>query len=119
MYLATKALHALAVVLFLGNIITGLVWKAHGDRTADRRIIGDPLQGSFRSDRWFPLPGVPLIIGFGISAADRPAPAAGHRLDPVRGYPIRSLGAGIHAAGRAAGSSGEPWPSGRRWPPWS
>ena len=39
MYLALKTLHLLAVVLFLGNIITGLFWKAHADRSADPRII--------------------------------------------------------------------------------
>lgn len=29
MYLALKALHLFAVVLFLGNIITGLFWKGN------------------------------------------------------------------------------------------
>lgn len=69
MYLAMKTLHVLAVVLFLGNIITGLFWKAHGDRTADPRIIAHTLEGIIRSDRWFTLPGVVFIIGFGIAAA--------------------------------------------------
>jgi len=69
MYLAMKTLHVLAVVLFLGNIITGLFWKAHGDRTADPRIIAHTLEGIIRSDRWFTLPGVVLIIVFGIAAA--------------------------------------------------
>lgn len=69
MYLAMKVLHILAVVLFLGNIITGLFWKAHGDRTADPRIVAHTLEGIIRSDRWFTLPGVVLIIGFGVTAA--------------------------------------------------
>ena len=69
MYLAMKTLHVLAVVLFLGNIITGLFWKAHGDRTADPRIISHTLQGIIRSDRWFTVPGVLLIIAFGVAAA--------------------------------------------------
>ena len=69
MYLAMKTLHVLAVVLFLGNIITGLFWKAHGDRTADPRIITHTLEGIIRSDRWFTIPGVVLIIGFGVAAA--------------------------------------------------
>ena len=69
MYLAMKTLHVLAVVLFLGNIITGLFWKAHGDRTADPRIIAHTLEGIIRSDRWFTIPGVVLIIGFGVAAA--------------------------------------------------
>lgn len=69
MYLAMKVLHVLAVVLFLGNIITGLFWKAHGDRTADPRIIAHTLEGIIRSDRWFTIPGVVFIVVFGIAAA--------------------------------------------------
>jgi uncharacterized membrane protein len=68
-YLAMKTLHVLAVVLFLGNIITGLFWKAHGDRSADPRIIAHTLDGIIRSDRWFTMPGVLLIVGFGVAAA--------------------------------------------------
>ena len=69
MYLALKTLHVLAVVLFLGNIITGLFWKAHGDRTADPRIVAHTLEGIIRSDRWFTIPGVVLILVFGVAAA--------------------------------------------------
>ena len=69
MYLAMKTLHVLAVVFFLGNIITGLFWKAHGDRTADPRIIAHTLEGIIRSDRWFTLPGVAFILVFGVAAA--------------------------------------------------
>ena len=69
MYLAMKTLHVLAVVVFLGNIITGLFWKAHGDRTADPRIIAHTLEGIIRSDRWFTVPGVAFIVVFGVAAA--------------------------------------------------
>jgi uncharacterized membrane protein len=69
MYLALKTLHILAVVLFLGNIITGVFWKIHGDRTGDPRIMAHTLDGIIRSDRWFTIPGVLLIIGFGLGAA--------------------------------------------------
>lgn len=69
MYLFLKSLHILAVVLFLGNIITGLFWKAHGDRTGDPRIIAHTLDGIIRSDRWFTLPGVVLIVGSGVATA--------------------------------------------------
>jgi uncharacterized membrane protein len=62
-------MHILAVVLFLGNIITGLFWKAHADRTADARIIAHTIDGIIRSDRWFTIPGVVLIIVFGVAAA--------------------------------------------------
>lgn len=73
MYFAMKSLHILAVVLFLGNIITGLFWKAHGDRTGDPRIMAHTLDGIIRSDRWFTMPGVTLIVVFGLGAA-----GAGH-----------------------------------------
>lgn len=69
MYLALKALHVLAVMLFLGNIITGLFWKAHADRTGDPRIIAHTIDGIIRTDRWFTIPGVLLIVGFGFAAA--------------------------------------------------
>jgi uncharacterized membrane protein len=68
-YLALKTLHILAVVLFLGNIITGVFWKSHGDRSGDPRIIAHTITGIIRSDRWFTLPGVLLIVVFGIWAA--------------------------------------------------
>ena len=68
-YAALKALHLVAVVAFLGNIVTGLFWKAHGDRTGEPRIIAHTLDGIIRSDRWFTLPGVLGIVAFGVGAA--------------------------------------------------
>jgi uncharacterized membrane protein len=68
-YLALKMLHILAVVLFLGNITTGLFWKAHGDRSGDPRIMAHIIDGIIRSDRWFTLPGVLFIVIFGFGAA--------------------------------------------------
>lgn len=69
MYLALKTLHLLAVVMFLGNIVTGVFWKAHADRTADPRIMAHALDGIIRSDRWFTVPGVVGIVTFGLLAA--------------------------------------------------
>lgn len=70
MYLALKTLHVLAVVLFLGNIITGVFWKAQADRSGDPALIANALDGIIRSDRFFTLPGVVLILvtGFGMAA---------------------------------------------------
>jgi uncharacterized membrane protein len=64
-----KLVHILAVVLFLGNITTGLFWKAFADRTRDPRIIAHALRGLIASDRWFTLPGVGLIVLAGVAAA--------------------------------------------------
>jgi uncharacterized membrane protein len=68
-YAALKALHILAVAIFLGNIITGLFWKAHADRTGDTRFMAHTLDGIIRSDRWFTIPGVIAIVLFGVGGA--------------------------------------------------
>jgi uncharacterized membrane protein len=69
MYLALKLVHVVAVVLFLGNITTGLFWKAHADRSRDPRIIAHTVEGIIRSDRWFTVPGVVIIVVAGFGAA--------------------------------------------------
>ena len=69
MYLGIKLLHIAAVILFLGNIITGLFWHRHAARTRDPALLAHTMDGIIRSDRWFTIPGVVLIIVFGIIAA--------------------------------------------------
>jgi uncharacterized membrane protein len=69
MYFALKSLHVLAVTIFLGNIITGLFWKAHADRTGDARARAQALDGIIQSDRWFTVPGVVVIIASGVALA--------------------------------------------------
>ncbi len=68
-YLWLKLLHILAVVVFLGNIVTGVFWKAHADATRDPRIVAHTLEGIIRSDRWFTLPGIAVILAGGFGAA--------------------------------------------------
>ena len=68
-YLAVKVLHIAAVVMFLGNITTGIFWKEHADRSRDPRIVAHMLEGLIRSDRLFTIPGVIAIIVFGVGAA--------------------------------------------------
>jgi uncharacterized membrane protein len=69
LYLALKALHIVSVVLFLGNIITGVFWKLHGDQSGDLRARAQALDGIIKADRWFTVPGVLLIVATGISMA--------------------------------------------------
>jgi len=69
MYLLLKTVHVLSVVLFLGNIVTGLFWKAHADRIGDPRLQAHALDGIIRSDSWFTIPSVLLIIATGIALA--------------------------------------------------
>ena len=69
LYLVLKSLHVISVVLFLGNIITGAFWKWHADRTGDLRARAQALDGIIKSDSWFTVPGVLLIIATGVALA--------------------------------------------------
>ena len=66
LYLVLKSLHILSVVLFLGNIITGVFWKFHGDRVGTASARAQAIDGVIRSDRWFTIPGVFAIIITGV-----------------------------------------------------
>src|SRR6267378_2324427 len=68
-YQLLKLIHLVAVIIFLGNIITGLFWKAHADRTRDLRFIAHTMHGIVRADRWFTIPGVVAITLAGIFTA--------------------------------------------------
>jgi uncharacterized membrane protein len=70
-YQVLKLIHVFAVILFMGNIITGLFWKAHGDRSRNLQIMAHVMDGIIRSDRWFTIPGVIIITLAGIAAAIR------------------------------------------------
>jgi uncharacterized membrane protein len=69
MYIALKTLHVIAVVIFLGNLVTGILWKMHGDQTEDPVIIRHTVAGLIRADRWFTIPGAVLILIGGFGAA--------------------------------------------------
>lgn len=69
MYLWLKLLHITAVIAFLGNITTGLFWHAHAARTRDPRILAHTMHGIIRSDRFFTIPGVIVILATGLAAA--------------------------------------------------
>lgn len=69
MYLWLKVLHIVAVVLFLGNIITGVFWHRHAARTRDPHLLAHAVEGVIRSDRLFTMPGVLAIIATGVLAA--------------------------------------------------
>ena len=68
-YLLLKLIHIFAVVIFLGNIITGLFWMRMADKTNNLSIISFTMKGIIKSDRWFTIPGVIIITAGGISAA--------------------------------------------------
>lgn len=68
-YALLKLAHLVAVVLFLGNVTLGVFWVAHAERTRDPKLVGHAMHGIVRSDRWFTIPGVFLIIAGGVAAA--------------------------------------------------
>jgi uncharacterized membrane protein len=68
-YLLLKTIHLLAVVAFLGNIMTGLFWMRFAVMTKDLKIIHHTAKGIIRSDRIFTIPGVIIITAGGFFAA--------------------------------------------------
>ena len=69
MYQLYKAIHVFAVIIFMGNIITGLFWKRHADATKNRAFIAHTMDGLIRADRWFTIPGVIVITAAGFLGA--------------------------------------------------
>jgi uncharacterized membrane protein len=69
MYLILKLLHVIFVILFLGNITTGLFWHKHAARTRDPKLLFHTMDGIIRSDRLFTTPGVLGILAAGVALA--------------------------------------------------
>jgi uncharacterized membrane protein len=68
-YLILKVLHVASVVVFLGNITTGLFWAGHAHKSRDFKLIASTFDGIIRSDRLFTAPGVLGILITGFAAA--------------------------------------------------
>jgi uncharacterized membrane protein len=68
LYLLLKSLHIVSVVVFLGNVITGVFWKRHGDR-GDLPARRQALTGLIAADRMFTMPAVFAIIITGVANA--------------------------------------------------
>jgi uncharacterized membrane protein len=68
-YIHFKLIHIAAVILFLGNIITGLFWMHLAVETRDIKIIHHTMHGIIKADRYFTIPGVIIITTAGILAA--------------------------------------------------
>jgi uncharacterized membrane protein len=68
-YLIFKAIHVLAVVAFLGNIVTGLFWMKFARKTHEIKIIHHTAAGIIASDRLFTIPGVIIITAGGFASA--------------------------------------------------
>jgi uncharacterized membrane protein len=68
-YILLKLIHIIAVIIFLGNIITGLFWMRIANKTNNLSIISFTMKGIITSDKWFTIPGVVIITAGGFSAA--------------------------------------------------
>jgi len=68
-YALLKLIHIFAVIIFLGNIITGLYWMKKADKTNDLSIISFAMKGIISSDKLFTIPGVIVISIGGFCAA--------------------------------------------------
>ena len=68
-YSYLKLIHLIAVMLFLGNIITGLFWMHIAVKTKDLKIINFTMKGIIKADRYFTIPGVIIITAGGFLAA--------------------------------------------------
>ena len=65
-YLFLKLIHVVAVIIFMGNIITGLFWMRQANKTNNFSIISFTMKGVIASDRWFTIPGVVVITPRGL-----------------------------------------------------
>ena len=68
-YSYLKLIHLIAVMIFLGNIVTGLFWMHIAVKTKDLKIISFVMKGIIKADRYFTLPGVVIITAGGFLAA--------------------------------------------------
>ena len=100
-YLLIKLLHIASVVVFLGNIATGLFWANHAHKTRDFKLIASAFDGIIRSDRLFTGPGVVGILVTGFAAAiiaQFPILSTGWILWPIILFSISGLVFGIWVA---------------------
>jgi uncharacterized membrane protein len=68
-YFILVLIHVMAVIIFLGNITITPFWKLQAEKTKDRLHILNTWEGIIRADRFFTMPGVTILLIFGISAA--------------------------------------------------
>ena len=69
MYLWLKLLHLFAVIVFVGNITVGVLWKTIADRSRDAAIAAYTMSGIILADRVFTIPAIILLLIAGIGTA--------------------------------------------------
>ncbi len=68
-YLIILFLHLLGVITFVGNLLIGLYWKSIAEKKVTRQSIEYTLEGIMRTDKIFTMPGLIVLILFGIGGA--------------------------------------------------
>ena len=68
-YFILVLIHGMAVIIFLGNITITPFWKLQAEKTKARLHILNTWEGIIRADRIFTMPGVIILLIFGIGAA--------------------------------------------------
>lgn len=68
-YTYFKLIHIMAVMIFMGNIVTGLYWMRIAVVTKNLAIVNHTVKGIIKADRYFTIPCVVVITTFGILAA--------------------------------------------------
>ena len=68
-YLLWKLIHVLSVVMFFGNITTGVFWARRAHRRRELAVVALTFDNIIRSDRYFTMPGVIGILLGGFAAA--------------------------------------------------
>lgn len=64
--LVLKSIHILAVILFMGNITTGLFWMHNAVRSRNGSIINHTIKAIIKADMIFTIPGVVMVVASGI-----------------------------------------------------
>jgi uncharacterized membrane protein len=143
LYLVLKTAHVIAVVMFLGNVVTAIFWKAHGDTLSERsggdlRARVQALDGIIRADRLFTVPSVLLIIATGVALVlvgnlsfftpwilwslvlfGAAGAVFGARVGPLQKKLLANARAGVAGeVNEAEGNSGAGSPRARRWWRW-
>ncbi|MCW8961552.1 MAG: DUF2269 domain-containing protein [Ignavibacteriaceae bacterium] len=68
-YFILVLIHVMAVIIFLGNNTITPFWKSQAEKTKDRLHVLNTWEGIIRADRFFTMPGVTILLIFGIGAA--------------------------------------------------
>ncbi len=66
MFQVLLALHILAAVVFVGNIITAAFWKVRADRSGNLETIAIPARSLLQADYIFTAPGIVVLLLTGI-----------------------------------------------------